>query len=198
MIKPKPYKDFADFSFMYKSILILILLLGTIFVAACDTSTLSCGQNYLLHEGKCCLDKNANNICDIDETSKVSTVVRERPYVFVEETCDASSRFVCVDKTITSNYIKLKLRLNKDELVTVHTISLPALNCQQTFDAKELAYGDEQEYTIPCVIDQEAIASELRIEGTTKTFLRYSNGQVYTTSAPTQVSFAGKISGAVR
>ncbi|MBI5391761.1 hypothetical protein HZB00_02040 [Candidatus Woesearchaeota archaeon] len=181
---------------MKNIILFSLFIVFLLFLAGCS-ATSGCGKYYLAHENTCCLDKNENSICDVDETTRATTVVRERPYLLVQELCDASSRFVCVDKTITSNFIKLRLRLNKDELVTVSKISFPELTCSQTFTTPEMKYPDEQEFTIPCVINQDAVASALSIEGTTRNYLRYSNGQVYSTTPETPVSFAGKVSGAV-
>ncbi len=176
-----------------------VLILFVLVLAGCTQRNAECTAPYIAKGAECCLDRNENNICDEDETSKVTAVVKDRPVVMYEEVCDATSRFECLEKKITNDYVWLKLRFNKDEVLKVKKVALPELGCSQEFTNEPMKYNDVQEFTIPCLLGgKEIVKSKLIIDADVQNYLRYSNGQVYELTQPRTFSFSGVVSGFVQ
>src|SRR3989344_3306360 len=139
--------------------LFTILFLAFLLVlSACMPQGENCDLSYSFVNGACCLDKNANNICDKEETQRAETVFRDRPVVLIEEICNLP-RFSCVDKQLTSDYVYLNLRFERDEIITIKKITLNSLKCSAEFDTK-LNFNDGGEFKIPCVIDSDAFKTD--------------------------------------
>lgn len=170
--------------------LVLILVVtGCTLQDRCDTS-------YSFVNGACCLDKNANDICDTDETQRANTVVRERPVVLVQETCHLP-RFECLSKDLTEDFVSLDLKFERDEIITIKKMTLSSFGCSQEFD-KEMRFNDNYEFVIPCVIEDDAFKTEVVTEAVIQPILRHSNGQIYDYGTPTEATLRGEVGGAVR
>ena len=200
-VKQKQWKDLYRFWLCLHFMKLLALILLVAFLAACTPpvaeNKVVCAIPFSAVNGACCLDKNKNGLCDRDETQRVETIIRERPVILVNEVCNLP-RFSCIEKKITPNYVKLKLRFERDEMMEVTKISLKDLQCSQEVNATLLNLNDEFDITIPCVIDRDAIRTDVITEGIIQPVLRYSNGQIFDYGKKTPASLKGEISGIVR
>ncbi len=181
-------------------LILLFLILVTGILAGCTQAGQgpNCPAPYRVNGAGCCLDKNTNQICDADETAKITTIIKERPVLTYNEICDATSRFECVEKRITKNGVTLKLRLAKDELVQVRSVELSGLGCTQEFAQPVMQYNDLTVLQIPCVVNQGNIQSKMAITADIQQYLRYSNGQAYGTTEQRRFTLSGLISGFVQ
>lgn len=188
-----------------KTTIIVLLTAAILIIAGCtisgnstaDLDGVQCDSPYISHGNECCLDKNDNNVCDVDETQKVeTTVVRERPIILVEETC-SMPRFTCLSKEITEDYVRLMLRFDRDEIINIKSIDLKELGCKKDFEDLELRYNDEFEVKIPCVINEEAIKTSILTEADITRIIKHSNGQVFDHGTPTGAEIKGEIGGIV-
>src|SRR3989344_6086031 len=64
---------------------IILLLTSCVPQYVTDIGEQKCDLPYRQVNGACCLDKNANRVCDLDETQRSQTIVREKPLVLVKE-----------------------------------------------------------------------------------------------------------------
>ncbi|HZX12045.1 MAG TPA: hypothetical protein VFE88_01140 [Candidatus Nanoarchaeia archaeon] len=175
---------------------IILLLTSCVPQYVTDIGEQKCDLPYRQVNGACCLDKNANRVCDLDETQRSQTIVREKPLVLVQELCHFP-RFECKEKTITKDFVQITLKLERDEIITVKKLILPVLHCQEEFDIL-MNRGDVHTFTVPCIIDQEVASSEASVEVIIKPILRYSNGQIYNYGILTPATLRGEIGGLVQ
>ena len=177
---------------MKKAMLIFLLL----FFSACQIQPeQKCDLSYSFVNGACCLDKDVNRICDRDETPKVQAIVGSKDVLFVQEMCNIP-HFTCLYKKITAEKVVLDVRLERDETIHVQKISLPELKCSQTFNST-LKFGEEEEFTIPCVITGALVKSSIVTDANIQEVLRHSNGQIYDYGTVTPTSLRGEIAGVV-
>jgi len=175
-------------------------MISLVFLASCvslpESQRSACEAPLSTVNNQCCVDKNANQVCDIDETRKAETIIRERPIVLIEESCNLP-RFSCVEKQITPDFVKLRLRLERDEVIQMKRITLGSLSCQAEFN-QELRFNDEAEFIIPCVIDQDSVKVDVETDALIQPILRYSSGQIYNYGTPTEAVLKGQIGGLVK
>ena len=137
-----------------------LLLASFIFLTGCDDSGPTgsavetvCNTPYFEYRvGECCVDKNANSICDSDETiveetptetveEVVEEVVVKEPVeeveITVEDACTDTTYFECIASYITKDEVFLKLKTRRDGYLHLRKIS--ALGCLQEFAPKERA-----------------------------------------------------------
>ena len=186
------------FSLFLMKLKILFLLLVFVLVGCTPFPSLpekKCDLSYSLINGSCCLDKNANQICDREETQRLQTVIREKPVLLVGEECRVS-RFTCEQKELTPDYVLLRLRFDRDELLTVKNITLTSLRCSESFDTA-LNFNEDAVFKIPCVIDSDALKSEVVVDALIQPVVRHSNGQIYDYESETAAVLKGTISGNV-
>ena len=111
----------------------VLFMLGSILLTSCvslpESQISDCASPFSKVNDQCCLDKNANQVCDVDETKKVETIIRDRPIVLIEESCNLP-RFSCIEKEITPDSVKLRLRFERDELIKIKRITLASLAYQ--------------------------------------------------------------------
>ena len=180
--------------------LVNMLVIGLILLAGCvslpESQPSNCEAPLSKVNNQCCVDKNANQVCDIDETRKAETIIRERPIVLIEESCNLP-RFSCVEKEITPDFVKLRLRFERDEVIKIKRITLGSLSCQAEFN-QELRFNDEAEFVIPCVIDQDSVKVDVETDALIQPILRYSSGQIYNYGTPTEAVLKGQIGGLVK
>ena len=157
----------------------------------------ACEVPYASVNGACCLDKNANRVCDRDETQRSETVVRERPVILVQEVCNLP-RFTCLQKEITPDFVSLKLRFERDEVLKVEKMTLKEIGCSQSFEKVELRFNDEYEFKIPCLVEGDAVKAEVSTEVEITPILKYSSGQVFGYGTPAPAVLKGEISGLVK
>lgn len=94
----------------------LILLLGLVFMAGClcnvpaslspaasTTTTEPCPQDNIMVGSSCCLDENANGICDSDEEETTTTL--EETTTTMEPTTTTSTTVTTTTQTTTSTTI---------------------------------------------------------------------------------------------
>jgi hypothetical protein len=74
-----------------KKIMIFGLFLLTIILVGCNENiTIQCNEPYLLVGNECCLDKDSNNICDIDEEVKSEKMDHDQ---FIEEEIEIFGKY---------------------------------------------------------------------------------------------------------
>ena len=179
---------------------IVLLLTGVLLLIGCVSREKfiksNCEKPYLFVHNICCLDKNNNKICDVDETQRAKTILREKPLVIVEEICHLP-RFSCQHKEITPDFIKFVLKFERDEIIKVRKMTIKELQCSKElyFD---LNFSDTFEVTIPCVINGDVVKSEVFTEVVIQPILRYSNGQIYDYGILTPATLRGEVSGLVQ
>ncbi len=177
---------------------IILFLIGLILLSGCVppvNTPEKCSTSYSLVNGACCLDKNQNQVCDRDEVQQSQTFLRAKPLLVVAETCDIP-RFDCLSKQLTSTFVKVDLRLNRDEKIKIKEVSFPELKCNYEFDV-DMNFNDEHVFLVPCSVSEDAIRSSVAIEAVITPVLRHSNGQVYDYGTPTPATLNGEIAGVV-
>ena len=130
-----------------------LVLIGLLFLSACAAQQATCTEPYIVHDDSCCLDRDANNICDVDEdttlTADAPTDCSVCPPEFVTQIEEKIVyKYVCANGTITdsatgceelvrSNAHLFTLNTEQSELVEEFS-ARPA--CRGKYKAAELRY----------------------------------------------------------
>ena len=142
------------------SFLVLLIFLNGCSLLDPETSTGSavkdtvCNAPYFeFKSGECCLDKDADKICDSDEanvaeeapveeapveaTAPAETEELEEVEITVNDACSTTTYFECLASYITKDEIFFKLKTTRDGYTHLKKISV--LGCEKTFVDKEKA-----------------------------------------------------------
>ncbi|MFA5176436.1 MAG: hypothetical protein WC413_04240 [Candidatus Nanoarchaeia archaeon] len=184
---------------------LLIVLVSLLFlISGCSEITgnvVGCGEHYSYVANACCLDQNANKICDKDEFA-------------IREECSIKSEFKCISYQADSDKVIIKLKpalsttipigdgeITADMLpvAAVSKITLPNVGingCKGVYiDTVENGFRgtEEKTFEIPCVNDKGVINSEIIID-----FLVYKPSHAKGPSAPTYNSITASVKGTFR
>ncbi|MAG52360.1 MAG: hypothetical protein CMH62_00185 [Nanoarchaeota archaeon] len=128
-----------------------------------------CNAPYFEYKaGDCCLDKDANSVCDSDEdvveetttettteetTTETVTETPEEVEITVSDACSDTTYFECVASYVTKDEVFLKLKTRRDGFTHLKEIS--ALGCEKKFADKEkssqgYSVHSELVVSIPC------------------------------------------------
>ncbi|MFH1637603.1 MAG: hypothetical protein ABIB71_04230 [Candidatus Woesearchaeota archaeon] len=125
--------------------------------------------------GECCLDANANGICDRDESPAEDSNEKDVGKVaqsLTSEYCGITSMFQvvdCVSSYIYEDHIELSLRANKAGYTFIKKVEIVSAGCEATFDTagKEMSEGlnwsETATINIDCVPKKESIDSDLLV-----------------------------------
>lgn len=144
-------------------ILILIISIFLLVGAGCQNQAITgavikeqdivCNSPYIRNADSCCLDKNLNDICDVDE---MTTPPDAQPASTIIDSCTDTTYLNCLGSYITKDEIFLKLTAKRDGYTIIKKITFPLLNCEKKFEpiAKEegLKIRESMEVKIPCKI----------------------------------------------
>ncbi|MDD5133371.1 MAG: hypothetical protein PHD81_01365 [Candidatus Nanoarchaeia archaeon] len=188
-----------------RGLIIFPILLGLVlFISGCNTITgevIGCGDHYSFVANACCLDQNANKICDKDEFA-------------IREECSIKSEFKCLSYQATPDKITIKLKpalsttipIGDGEITAemlpvaaISKITLPEVGingCKGVYiDTVENGFRgtEEKTFEIPCVSDKGVIDSDIIID-----FLVYKPSHAKGPSAPTYNSITASVKGTFR
>src|SRR3989344_2056001 len=93
--------------------------------------------------GECCLDQNANSICDSDEKPAEEVVIAEEVEITLEDSCTDTTYFECVASYITKDELFLKFETRREGFV--HLKSVSSMGCKKDFADKNKAMVRHQE-----------------------------------------------------
>ncbi len=130
----------------------------------------TCNKPYIFVGGNCCLDKNANNICDSDENPGSGSMIRA---VDAKEECVVNQKLECTWKKISKNLIQIKIRNDQSGIFSPTSIEFTNVGdngCKKTFSGAVedgFDYQQSKQYDVECNFDQNYIDSIIVIKGTT-------------------------------
>lgn len=150
---------------------VIIIAMAILFLRGGITGNIiksTCDKPYIFVGGKCCLDKNANSICDSDENP--SSMIRA---VEAKEECVIDRKFTCTWKKISNNLIQIKIRNDQSGIFSPISIEFSGVGkngCKKTFPGTVetgFDYQQSKEYSIECDFSENYIDSLITIKGMT-------------------------------
>lgn len=212
--------------------ILAILLLVTI-LSGCtseDVTTgsivkeLICNASYFEYkEGECCLDKNANSICDTNESiveevtateeTKTETISEPEPEpgvkevkITVDDACADTTYFECLASYITKNEVFFKLKARKEGYI--HPKKISVLDCEKTFADKDKAsqgYAANSELVVLVPCTKNSLGQEIKDKDYIIEYIFYPASGIDSSTGEWKLEYqrglqisTGKISGTVR
>lgn len=129
-----------------------LAIMGLLFLAACAASGPTCSEPYIVHGNSCCLDRDANGVCDVDENASLTApsnfdcsvcapkFVTEKEEVIVYKYVCMNSSIVntaeeCGER-IVSNADQFKVQKEQDDTKILEFEARPA--CRGKYRAAEV------------------------------------------------------------
>jgi len=118
---------------MRSTALLFLLVLATIVLAACSGPRVICNKPYMIKGTECCLDSNANGICDADEGTTQTATPTECPKL------DCST---CPAQVVSRNVTNTVTKYVCPDGSTAESVEACTKKTQNPFDGYELAPVD--------------------------------------------------------
>lgn len=141
-----------------------IILALSLLIVACQQQ-LVCKTPYIPFGNSCCLDANANHICDSKEQVAGGTPSQGQvttPQTQFSSMCTLPSGIACIDNRVTTAGLALILQNSMGYTITIDSISFSGTQCSDTPD-QTVYNGAQATIALLCPIDEGTFNSTMTL-----------------------------------